>query len=133
MDLGDAVREMAGVPLFKSALERLLYLYEEWRELKEREEELLSEINEILSKHGLVRGSLVYKWVLNKAGKKYWYWYLHVREGDRTRSIYVGKQVPDHLVEGLAARRRLRQLQRQLRGIAERRLELEERISRAFL
>ena len=133
MGLEEMAREMAREPLFKSALERLLYLYDEWSELKEREEQLLEEINGILSKHGTVRGSLVYKWVLNKIGKKYWYWYLHVREGNRTRSIYVGKQVPDHLIEGIAARRRLKVLQRQLRGIAERRLELEERISRAFL
>jgi len=93
---------------------------------------LLEEINRILAESGIVKGYLVYKWVLNKVGKRYWYWYLHVREGNRTRSIYIGKEVPQNIIRGIAARRKVRDLERQLREIAERRLEIERLVATAL-
>jgi len=75
---------------------------------------------------------LVYKWVLNKIGKKYWYWYLHVKQNGRTRSIYIGKEVPENIIRGIAARKKVRELERQLKEVAERRLEIERLVATAL-
>ena len=126
--LGEMLRDARFAPV----LRHLTYLYQELRELEARERELLDKINEIVRQHAPVRGTLVYKWVLNKVGKRYWYWYLHVKKGGRTRSIYLGKEIPRHIVEGIAARRHIRILERQLREVSRRRLELEQRLRSIF-
>ena len=46
-----------------------------------REQEILREINRIAGKAKPIRGTLVYKWVKNKAGRRYWY-YLHIKAGE---------------------------------------------------
>ena len=111
--------------------ERLVQLYEEYRAPVGREQEILREINRIAGKAKPIRGTLVYKWVKNKAGRRYWY-YLHIKEGGGTRSIYLGSQIPKHLAEGVEAGKRLRELETRLRSISRRRLEIEERLRRAI-
>jgi len=104
---------------------------EEVEEALRRLREIDGEIEEILKEiRGLnpVRGSLVYKWVRNKVGRKYWYWYLHIHTSTGTRSIYIGKWVPDSLMAGLKDRARLRYLQRRLKSLRMERRGVIERL-----
>ena len=64
-----------------SELRRVL---EKKKVLESRRDQLLNEISRLKPE----RGSLEYKWVKNKAGKRYYYWYLRVWENGRLRSIY---------------------------------------------
>jgi len=114
--------------LFQVLAERVASLYEEYLSLMEEEKRLLDEINKVTSEATPLRGTLVYKWVKNKIGKRYWYWYLHVKEGKKTRSIYIGSSIPKSYSKGVAARSRVRELEARLRHVSRRRLEIEERV-----
>ncbi|RLE84208.1 MAG: hypothetical protein DRJ67_10920 [Thermoprotei archaeon] len=128
----DVLREMLNDARYRHVLESIASLYEEVKRLEGEEERLLRQIQEIVREHSPIRGTPVYKWVLNKAGKRYWYWYLHIKENGRTRSKYLGKRLPDWVIEGVSARRRVRALERRLREISRRRLELEGRLHAIF-
>ena len=84
-------------------------------ELEAEEEEIVREIAELKP----LEGCIEYKWVLNKIGRKYWYFYLRRLEGDRLRSIYIGRQIPDELIEAKRDRERLRELNRKLKSVRE--------------
>lgn len=92
---------------FREIQSKLKTLEESYFLLVEMERRLLEDINRAVA----LEGSLVYKWVKNKAGEKYYYWYLHLREGGRTRSIYLGKEIPPHLKEKAMNRERLKDLE----------------------
>jgi len=128
----DVLREMLNDARYRHILESVASLYEEVKRLEQLEEQLLKQIQEIISQHAPVKGTPVYKWVKNKIGKRYWYWYLHVKKGGRIRSIYLGKQLPDWVVEGVSARHRVRILERRLKEVSRRRLELEQRLRNIF-
>ena len=124
---------VAGVEgLVKELVSRAQLLLEEYRALEEEERRIIGQLEGLLD----MRGSLVYKWVLNKVGKRYYYWYLHykVKEGGewRTKSVYLGAKIPDHLLKASSDRHRKRALERKLRMIAERKFEVERRILEAL-
>lgn len=137
-EIGEAVRlieeaaerlRVAGLPAPVDRLARLSMLLRKYCELLEVKERLTAEINEVCSRAVPLRGSLVYKWVLNKVKKKYWYWYLHVKEDGRTRSIYLGARVPEWIVKGIEARYKVRMLEARLRRVARRIDELEREMA----
>ena len=103
---------------------RLYALLEDYRELERREKEILDE----LSRLEPLRGTLEYKWVTNKTGKRYWYWYLRVRERGRLRSIYIGKELPTKLFKKAQDRARAKLLQRELRRILKEKRRIERQI-----
>jgi len=112
-----------------TSLSSVGYLLEAYRELLEEKNTITKELDEIYSKYSPIKGSLVYKWVKNKIGKKYWYWYLHVKEGNRTRSIYIGAKVPKEIIKSINERARIRRLEARLRYITERMEKIEEALS----
>jgi len=97
------------------------------QELEERRQRLLDEISSLRPGSG----TLEYKWVLNKVGRKYYYWYLRVRKGSSLRSIYLGKRVPDKIFLQIEDRKRLRELQRELDSISEEIMKLQKKLYKA--
>ena len=83
--------------------------------LEDEESEIVREIAELEP----LEGCIEYKWVLNKIGRKYWYFYLRRLEGDRLRSIYIGKKVPEELIKARKDREILRELNRRLKRVRE--------------
>ena len=63
---------------------------EDLRRIAARLEELASSLKPVESCYP------VYKWVLNKAGRKYYYWYLHCYDEHGFHSIYLGKAGPGY-------------------------------------
>ena len=100
-------------------------LDETFKRIAEIDKEIDAILKEIRSLNP-ARGSLVYKWVKNKVGKKYWYWYLHLHTTEGTRSIYIGHWVPEGLMAGFRDRARLRYLQRKLKALRKERERLIE-------
>ena len=88
--------------------------------------EILGKIRELeLALHRLLQaipedpsGCIVYKWVRNKRGKKYYYYYLHVRDGGKLIAIYLGKNA-----DRAAAIRRAKRLRK---AILQALLKLEQ-------
>jgi len=102
-------------------------LEERLSELEARRQRLLDEISKLRPGNGY----LEYKWVLNKVGNRYYYWYLRVRSGNSLKSIYLGKRVPERLLREVADRKRLRELQRELDSISEEIMKLQKKLYRA--
>lgn len=102
-------------------------LEERLRELEARRQQLLDEIAQLRPGSG----TLEYKWVLNKVGNRYYYWYLRVRQGNSLRSIYLGKRVPERLLREVADRRKLRELQRELDDVTDEIMKLQKKLYKA--
>ena len=81
-------------------------------ELEKEIDATVDRINELIGKE--VKGWVEYKYVLNKVKKPYWYWYWRYREDGKTRSKYLGKRVPEWLIEGFRARDLLKMLNKKL-------------------
>jgi len=118
--------------LERELMRGLAVIKEEYISLVREEQALLNKINEALKRALPIKGSLVYKWVKNKVGNRYWYWYLHVKDGNRTRSIYLGKQIPPEYIDGIEVRRIVRNLESRLRTVVKRKLELEKKLREAI-
>jgi len=101
---------------FKAVKDKLDMLLEELKELEKRRDAILEE----MSKLSAMEGCLEYKAVRNPAGQVYHYWYLRVREGDKLKSIYLGKSIPEHVLKGISDRKRLRELKKELNEVCER-------------
>jgi len=104
----------------------------EWieKEIASLEAEESEIVREMAGLEPLV-GCIEYKWVLNKIGRKYWYFYLRRKRGEHLISIYLGRTVPDELIKAKADREKLRMLKRRLKEVRERlkglyRLKLEK-------
>ena len=89
---------------------RLDELLTELKELEKRRDRLLEEMGKL----NAGKGCLEYKAIRNPIGQVYYYWYLRVREGNKLKSIYLGKQIPEHILKGLGDREKLRQLKKEL-------------------
>jgi len=96
-------------------MERKEWIENRIRELEAEEEEIVREIAELKP----LEGCIEYKWVLNKIGRKYWYFYLRRLENDTLKSIYLGKKVPEELIEAKRDRERLKELNRKLKSVRE--------------
>lgn len=121
------IEEMGKDGVFGGVLRKMFSLYEEYLKLKGEEGRILAEINALSSK--TFKGSLVYKWVKNKQGRKYFYWYIHEKDGGRTRSYYVGSRLPGRYVEGIQARNKVKMLEARLKEISGRIQEIEEKMN----
>jgi len=95
------------IKVVKDKLDQLL---EELKELERRRDELLEEMEKL----NAGKGCLEYKAIRNPIGQVYYYWYLRVREGNKLKSIYLGKQIPERILKGVADRKRLRELKKEL-------------------
>ena len=111
----------------ESLLELIQGIEGRLRELEARRQRLLEEISKLRPGSG----TLEYKWVLNKVGKRYYYWYLRVRQGNSLRSIYLGKRVPPELLRGAADKKKLKELQRQLDDVTREIIKLQRKLQRA--
>ena len=110
-------------PNLEYLVHRLEEFFEEIEKVDSEIEKVLKEIRSLEPE----RGTLVYKWVLNKVGKKYWYWYLHINTSQGLKSIYIGKYVPQGLIKKLEDKRKLRYLQQRLRDLRRERKSIIER------
>lgn len=119
------LQEMKVFSPLTQIIEKALEFDRELKEIDEKERE----INDEIAKLSPRKGTLVYKWVKNKVGKKYWYWYLHVRENGKTRSIYLGSTIPPEIAQGIEDRRRLHALSAKLKMLEKRKEEILEKIS----
>jgi len=94
-------------------------------DLERRLEELEKEKEEIEARLAeLPEGWLEYKWVKNKVGARYRYWYRRVREGSHVASYYIGPWLPKEYQELFREKRRLRarlaEINREIREIRRR-------------
>jgi len=94
-------------------------------ELETEREKIVREMSELKP----LVGHIEYKYVLNKIGKKYYYFYLRRLEDGKLRSYYLGKEIPDSLIKARNDRYRLRALKDELKRI-ERQIRSIERIIR---
>jgi len=95
------------------------------QELEEEREKIVREMSELKP----LIGCIEYKYVLNKIGKKYYYFYLRRLVDGKLRSIYLGKSIPEGLIKAREDRYRLKVLKEQLKKI-ERQIRSIERILR---
>ena len=98
------------------------YLEQKLEELEEEREEIIRKMSELEP----LRGCIEYKYVLNKIGKKYYYFYLRRLDGDRLRSIYLGREIPDTLIKARNDRERLKILKKMLKD-TEKKIRLLEK------
>jgi len=101
----------------------LVSISKKLREIDERIRELSTNIQ---------NGYLEYKWVLNAKKKRYYYWYLRVREKNRLRSIYIGKNLPEDLKLAVKNRRELEKLARTKEKLVETYIRLTESLDKAL-
>ena len=94
-------------------VEELKRVLERKKVLESRRDQLLNEMSKLKPE----KGSLEYKYVINKVGKRYYYWYLRKWENGKLRSIYIGHSIPHSLLKSIKDRKKLRELQRELRAI----------------
>ena len=71
---------------------------------------------------------MVFKWVRNKVGKVYYYWYLHIKDKGKTRSIYIGRELPSDLMKSIEDKVRRRLLEARLKNVSSRIIEIEDKI-----
>ena len=101
------------MPRGNEVVRKLKELLDYEEELTKRRDEILEELSNLKPK----RGTLEFKWVRNKIGEKYRYWYLRTYEKGKLRSIYLGAKIPEDLLEGIQNRKRAQKLQRELSRI----------------
>ena len=102
------------MPKNNEVVRKLKELLDYEEELEKRRDEILEELSNLKPKK---KGTLEYKWVKNKVGEKYRYWYLRTYEKGKLRSIYLGAKIPEELLEGIQNRKRAQKLQRELSRI----------------
>ena len=100
-------------------------LKQKLEELEEEREKIVRE----MSKLEPLQGCIEYKYVFNKIGKKYYYFYLRRRENGRLRSIYLGREIPEWLMKAANDRTRLKAYKQELKKI-EKQIKVVERMLR---
>jgi len=98
------------------------------QELEAEREKIVREMSELKP----LIGCIEYKYVLNKIGKKYYYFYLRRLVDGKLRSIYLGKSIPEGLIKAREDRYRLRFYKQELKKI-ERQIRSIERILRKYV
>jgi len=91
------------------------------KELEAKRDRILEELSKLKPE----KGTLEYKWVRNKIGMTYYYWYLRVYENGKLRSIYLGKNIPNELLKGIEDRRKAKRLVSELRIINQELIKIE--------
>jgi len=107
--------------------QRLDLTLKEIEEITTKLEEYHRELNELSP----LRGTIEYKWVRNKVGKKYWYYYLRVYDGGKLRSIYLGPRIPQEIVKRARDRVEFRELDYKIRNLSQRLDKLMTSLSEA--
>lgn len=95
------------------------------REIKKIEKEI-EELKKLLQKieeEGTLSGWIEYKWVKNKVGAKYWYYYYRYRDNGVVKSVYLGKHVSQSIARRISNSRMKRWLERRITKL-ERELEM---------
>jgi len=116
--------------LIERLRERLDWYQKELDDIARRVREIDERIREISS--NTQNGYLEYKWVLNVRKKRYYYWYLRVREKNRLRSIYIGKNLPTDLKLAIKNRRELEKLARTKEKLVETYIRLTETLDKTL-
>jgi len=98
------------------------------REIRRERDRLVKELSGLVYQHGWVE----YKWVKNKVGNRYYYYYLRFREGKTKRSVYLGKQIPPRIMELMRNKERARAIYKRLKELDKEERELLKRIDRAI-
>jgi len=109
----------------ESMIKGLKELYQRYIELKKEIEEKENELQRILTKHGwtadYVREHTMYinkRWVLNKTGQKYYYFWLVIKRGSEiVQNIYLGAEVRKELEEEIADFKRAKEILRELKRL----------------
>ena len=91
--------------------------------------ELEKQIKEIESQ-GVLQGWIEWKWVKNKVGKKYWYYYYRYRVNGKCKSVYIGKFVNPELRQAISNARIVRALRRRIKILQEERARLLSELER---
>jgi len=105
---------------------RIHEITERISELERRREVLLNELTKLRP----LKGTIEYKWVLNKIGKRYYYYYLRVYDNGKLRSIYLGPTIPEDIWQGKKDRAKARAIQAELRRINKELISLYRKLAR---
>jgi len=100
--------------------------------IKQKLEELYEEYEKIVREMSMLeplQGCIEYKYVFNKIGKKYYYFYLRRLENGKLKSIYLGKEIPEWLMKAANDREKLRAYKNELKRI-EKQIKTIERMIR---
>ena len=97
-------------------MEEIEWIEKEIESLEAEESEIVREMAGLEP----LEGCIEYKWVKNKIGRRYWYFYLRRKRGEHLISIYIGKKIPEELIKAKADREKLRMLKKKLREVRER-------------
>jgi len=92
-------------------------------------EEIQKQIEEIESQ-GTLSGWIEWKWVRNKVGKKYWYYYYRYRSGGKVKSVYIGKFVNPELRQAISRNRIVKALRRRIKVLQEEKARLLSELER---
>ena len=105
-------------------IETLQALRDTYEKIEKEIEELQNELMKLSPKKGWTE----YRWVKNKVGKKYWYYYYCYWENGKKRSVYLGKRIPSSLLQGFKDRARAKAILARLRSLYEQKIEIVRRI-----
>lgn len=98
----------------KSNLE---YLYEKYKKNEEAIKKIREKIKELSGE--ALPGFIELKYVLNKKGKKYYYYYYRYYDRGKLKSVYLGKTIPEELLNKIKKSKELKVLQKTLKALIE--------------
>ena len=110
----------------KNEVERIV---KELEKIDEEISELEKQIEEIESQ-GVLQGWIEWKWVKNKVGKKYWYYYYRYRVNGKCKSVYIGKFVNPEISQAISRNRIVKALRRRIKILQEERARLLAELER---
>jgi len=114
--------------------ERIDNLIRTLEKLKARADRIEREIYELqkeLMRLSPQRGWVEWRWVKNKIGKKYWYYYYCYWENGKKRSVYLGKRIPSSLLQGFKDRARAKAIIRRIRELHGEKIAIEKAVEKA--
>ena len=122
---------------YQKIAERIMYhvqreiqrIVKELEKIDEEIEEIQKQIEEIESQ-GTLSGWIEWKWVRNKVGKKYWYYYYRYRSGGKVKSVYIGKFVNPELRQAISRNRIVKALRRRIKVLQEEKARLLSELER---
>lgn len=90
------------------------------------EEKLVERLNKLLYSSGCVER----KWVKNRNGRKYWYWYLRWYQDGKKKSKYLGKKLPENILRNMEKRKEATKILKQLRETRKQITEIQKKLDR---
>lgn len=118
-----------GKRILKYVEQEIQRIVKELEKIDEEIEELEKQIKEI-EEQGVLQGWIEWKWVKNKVGKKYWYYYYRYRVNGKCKSVYIGKFVNPEISQAISRNRIVKALRRRIKILQEERARLLAELER---